>query len=152
MSESRSGRDRHLCDLKKNLKTMDISAFSHSHVVFPCLCYSRAWLQPGAPGHQGHFQLPPSFCIFPLQNHWGGSNAGKAGNIQLQIFGQESLGAILEVFSPLLCKQVVVLGEKGQVFLAAFAISGRAAQAAGETGLAAFACLLSLGNQDRIWG
>lgn len=49
-------------------------------------------------------------------------------SLQLQIFGQELLGAILGMFPPLLCKQIVVSLEKGQV------------------SLAAFTCLLSLGN------
>lgn len=47
-------------------------------------------------------------------------------SLQLQIFGQELLRAILKMFSSSLCKQIFL--EEGQI------------------SLAAFACLLSLGN------
>lgn len=75
--------------------------------------------------------------------------------LQLQIFGQELLAAILEVFSPLLCKQVAVLGEKEQVSLAAFAVFWQRNAGSGrESGLAAFACCpweIEAGFGAEIW-
>jgi len=153
MSESHSGRDGHLCDLKKKKerKAMDISAFSHSPRSFSLSVLQRSLAAARHSwGLRAIFSSPPHSASSPCRITGVGAMQVKLGmSLQLQIFEQELLGVSLEVFSPLLCKQVVVLG---RFALRLLPCSGRAVQAAGETGLAARACPLSLGNRGRIWG